>query len=198
MVNLEAFILEREKDTKPEPRTDLHDQIIALQAPKVVKLLPIKGKILDVGCGQGTALEWFTKEGFLPIGISTNQEDIDVCVAAGFRARFADQNDLGLYCNEYFDCIWARHVLEHSVAPFWTLHEFNRVLKPDGVLYVEVPAPETECVHEANPNHYSVLGHTMWLSLLARSGFDVREAIEFNLNTVAGKDKYWSFLCKKK
>ncbi len=188
---------ERAKEAYPEPRSRGHDQVIAVQAPKVAKLLPGAGKVLDIGCGQGTAMEWFTERGFDARGITLSQDDETACLAAGFDVKIGDQNDLGLYYDGYFDCVWARHVIEHSIAPFWTLHEFNRVLKPDGILYIEVPSPGTECHHEANINHYSVLGHDMWLSLIQRSGFKVLESQELNLNTAAGKDRYWSFICRK-
>jgi len=42
-------------------------------------------------------------------------------------------------------------------------------------MVVEVPAPDTKRRHEANPNHYSVLGATMWAELFLRAGFVVEE-----------------------
>lgn len=198
MTKFEQFMQEIAKQAYPEPRTSGHDQIIEMMAPKIAALIPENGHILDVGCGQGPALEWFKNKGYDIRGITLSQEDVDVCQAAGLNASIGDQNDLGLYYDAYFDCVWARHVIEHSIAPMWTLREFKRVLICGGILYLEVPAPGTDCHHEANLNHYSVLGHDMWLSLLQRSGFDVIEAQEMNLNTAAGKDIYWTFICRKK
>jgi SAM-dependent methyltransferase len=96
-----------------------------------------------------------------------------------------------------FDCVWARHVLEHSVIPFFVLHEFARVLKPGGILYAEVPSPGTDCRHEANPNHYSVLTCGMWLQLIQRAGFEILEVREIKLNTAAGPDIYHSIIARK-
>jgi ubiquinone/menaquinone biosynthesis C-methylase UbiE len=70
--------------------------------------------------------------------------------------RETDFADLD-FDDESFDLVWARHALEHSVVPAFLLSEFHRLTKPGGVLYVEVPAPDTACVHETNPNHHSVL-----------------------------------------
>src|ERR1035438_7930031 len=174
MSKFEQFMQDVAKTVYSEPRTPGHDQIIEMMAPKVAKLIPAHGTILDVGCGQGPALEWFKKAGFDIRGITLSQEDVDVCQKQGWNANLGDQNDLGLYYDAYFDCVWARHVIEHSIAPFWTLHEFKRVLICGGILYLEVPSPDTPCNHVANANHYSVLGHDMWLSLIQRSGFENR------------------------
>jgi ubiquinone/menaquinone biosynthesis C-methylase UbiE len=92
-----------------------------------------------------------------------------------------------------FDLLWARHVLEHSFMPHYTLTEFRRVLRPGGIMYLEVPAPDT-LLHERNPNHYSVLGKTMWTALLERSGFGIVGATDYFGETVDGRsDEYWGF-----
>lgn len=52
-----------------------------------------------------------------------------------------------------FDAAWCRHVLEHSPFPYFTLSEMHRILRDDGPIYLEVPAPDTACHHERNPNH---------------------------------------------
>lgn len=192
---LADFIAERATETYPEPRSAGHDGITAKMAAEVAKHLEPMAHVLDVGCGQGPALEWFTREGFTPTGIALNAEDVSSCRERGFLVAQSDMHSSG-FCDGLFDCVWARHVLEHSIAPFFALHEFARVLKPGGILYVEVPAPDTSCAHETNQNHYSVMGWKMWLSLIQRSGFDVINAMAHHLQTGAGPDIYFSYICK--
>lgn len=194
---LEQFMRDRQSEVYEEKRTAGHDSITAQVFPRVSALLPAGAKVLDVGCGQGNALELFKRAGFDAIGIALNERDVEVCRGLGYAVAHCDQNDLSRFDNEMFDLVWARHVLEHSVAPFWTLHEFSRVAKLGAILYVEVPAPETACAHESNPNHYSVLCLPMWFSLIERSGFTVESGTEIQLNTAAGPDKYWSLICRK-
>lgn len=199
MSRMENFILDRgQEDTYAEPRTELHDGITNEMAEIVSKLLPVDGRILDVGCGQGPALEWFSNNGFEAIGITTNREDLMACISRHYSVRDCDQNNMPPMFTEHFDLVWARHVLEHSICPFWTLHEFKRVLKPGGILYVECPSPGTSSMHEANVNHYSVLGWQAWASLLDRSGFEIIEAKQMQLQTLLGEDCYFSFQTKKK
>jgi hypothetical protein len=70
-------------------------------------------------------------------------------------------------------------------------------LLPGGTLYLEVPAPETSCKHETNPNHYSVLGRSAWTSLLERCGFTLRDEGSYSFPTHMGADEYWGFICTK-
>jgi SAM-dependent methyltransferase len=194
---LRDFMRQIASETYPEPISEGHTFITEEMAPKVAAFIERGAQVLDVGCGQGPALEWFKKAGYYARGITLNREDALACLNKGFHAFLMDQNEMPESFTREFDLVWARHVLEHSVAPFFTLHEFNRVLKPGGVLYVEVPAPDTACQHHTNRNHYSVLGIKMWRSLIERAGFTIETAVAINLVTGAGPDIYFSLICRK-
>ena len=73
------------------------------------------------------------------------------------------------FADNYFDFVWCRHCLEHSIFPYFTLQEISRVIKPEGYLYIEVPVPDTSCQNQTNKNNYSVLGKSMCLDLIKRS-----------------------------
>lgn len=193
---LAAFIAARAAETYPEPLSNGHSSITEQMGAKVAKLIPQGGNILDIGCGQGPALEWFKRNGFDALGVNLCAEDASICRKKGFPVLERDMHDIA-DLKPHFDCVWARHVLEHSVAPFFALHEFARVLKPGGILYAEVPAPETACCHETNQNHYSVMGAQMWMSLIGRAGFEILEAVGISIQTGAGPDVYLSFICRK-
>jgi SAM-dependent methyltransferase len=198
MTRLAEFMLKVAADTYPEPPSDLHSEITRRTLDEIIPMLPKAASVLDVGCGQGPALRVFREKQVDATGITLNDEDLKACAAIGLNAVKMDQNALN-FANGVFDLVWARHVLEHSIAPYWTLHEFYRVLKPGGLLYVEVPAPETSARHETNRNHYSVLGQSAWVCLLDRSGFDSIECKTWQLGLVSGgTDIYWSFLMKKR
>lgn len=77
------------------------------------------------------------------------------------------------------------------------MQEISRVIKPEGYLYIEVPAPDTSCKHQTNKNHYSVLGKSMWLYLIKRSGFEILQVLDINFNVPAGPDIYWAIIQKK-
>lgn len=191
------FMWKIAEQTYAEPRHSSHDDITAKMGERVAPLLPVGGMILDVGSGSGPALEWFAEHGFKPVGIDLNADNIAACKALGFEVLRCDQNNLPEDWSETFDCVWARHVLEHSIAPLWTLHEFKRVLKPGGILYVEVPSPNTSSIHEQNVNHYSVFGDRMWQYLFLKAGFECVESMDACFATAIGKDRYAMFICRK-
>jgi SAM-dependent methyltransferase len=151
-------------------------------------------RVLDVGCGQGLALPHFAELGAEAVGLTLGP-DFEVCRAQGFAVRSMDQSFLD-FADAEFDFLWCRHVLEHSVFPLFTLTQYRRVLKPGGHAYVEVPAPETSRRHEDNPNHYSVLGKSMWQSLFQRAGFELAWVADFSFELPTGPDLYWGFLLR--
>jgi SAM-dependent methyltransferase len=184
--------------TYPESPSLVHSQITRQAITRLGELVSFQhnGRILDVGCGQGPALSLFQELGLLPVGITINEEDLAVCRRDGFNVINMDQSFLDFSAGS-FDLIWARHVVEHSIFPLFTLTGFNRVLKEGGVLYLEVPAPDTACHHERNPNHYSMLPKSSWISLLQRSGFQLIETVDYQFCVPAGDDVYWGFYCRK-
>lgn len=196
MSRLAQFMQQVAAQTYPEPRTTGHDHITEQVMPLVMAHVP-KGHILDVGCGHGPALKVFKDLGRWAYGIALNPYDVEACRELGFDVEVCDQNAMPDNWDHYYSLVWARHVLEHSIAPYFTLHEFNRVLQPGGILYVEVPAPDTSCHHESNQNHYSVMGLEMWKNLIFRAGFELLEIREINLTTGAGPDVYFSIIAKK-
>jgi SAM-dependent methyltransferase len=193
------FIDKIEKDTYPEQPSQGHSHITASMLDAIMPKYTIghAARILDIGCGQGPALEILRKKGYSNcVGVTLNDEDVRICCENGHDVRKMDQSFLD-FPNEAFDFVWARHVIEHSIFPYFTLSEFARVITRGGLLYLEVPAPETSCHHERNPNHYSVLTQSSWTSLLERCGFSIVENADLKFTTGMGPDEYWGFICTK-
>jgi SAM-dependent methyltransferase len=194
---LDQFLNRIGGDVYPEPSAEPHKSIIRA----VIAILFDAGvlragmRVLDVGCGQGFALGEFRDRGLDAVGITLGK-DAEVCREQGFAVHEMDQNFMTFPDNE-FDVLWCRHVLEHSVAPLFTLSEYWRVLKSGGLAYVEVPAPDTASQHQTNPNHYSVLPASSWRHLFVKSGFTVEEAKDLNLPLTIGPDVYWSYQLRK-
>jgi len=135
--------------------------------------LPKTAAILDLGCGPGYFLDAMRDRGYTnTIGVTLSSDDAEQCQQKGHEVRRGDMNFL-TDPDESIDMLFCRHSLEHSPFPYITLLEYNRVLKPNGHLYIEVPAPDCERSHEQNRNHYSIMGRTMWLELIKRAGFDI-------------------------
>ena len=168
-----------------EPETpNFHNKIIDSVINDILLPLnlPKDSKILDVGCGSGYFMRAMRNFGYNDVlGITLNDEDIDECNKADLKTLKSDFTFIDLP-NDYADFIWCRHSLEHSVFPFFTLLEYNRLLKNNHQVYVEVPAERTDRRHEENGNHYSIMGNEMWANLFVKAGFDVEYIKQFTFD----------------
>lgn len=150
--------------------------------------LPKDCKIIDVGCGPGYFLDEMKQRGYTDItGITLSPGDIELCTNKGHKIEQFDISFLPQtagYYDESVDFIFCRHALEHSPYPIFTLMEYNRVLKQNSYIYIEVPQPDCERRHEYNLNHYSIFGHHQLFALLDRCGFKTlqTDTLHFKLN----------------
>ena len=160
--------------------------------------------IRDLGCGPGYFLDEMAARGFNNVrGITLSAEDIATCAGKGHRDLVLGDMNFLADADESVDLLFCRHSLEHSPFPYITLIEYNRVLRPNAVLYIEVPAPQCELAHERNRNHFSVLGRDMWLSLLERTGFDVswhdyEFPLRFEDDQGTVQERYYIFVCRRR
>ena len=129
---------------------------------------------LDVGAGEGEALEAFRQLGIPAIGVVPNAHDQKTLASRGYKARVADMSFLP-FNDASFDLVLASHVLEHSPFPLMTLYEFSRVLKKGACLLVIVPFD-----NYVKPEHVSVLRDINWKTLFARTGFKLLKRVIVN------------------
>ena len=176
-----------------EGTSPMHDTLTKQVIEKYIDPLnlPKDAKILDMGCGPGYFLDAMRNRAYTNVtGITLSKEDAKFCRDNGNTVKeydfsFLPQKD-GYY-DESVDFIFLRHALEHSPYPIFTLVEYNRVLKHGGRMYVEVPAPDCERLHEFNLNHYSIFGAKQLEALLIRTGFEINSFnnVEYDINMQA-------------
>lgn len=194
---LDQFLQQLKTDVYSEVPYPLHVEISDRALDYLETLFQLKPgmRLLDVGCGQGVVVDRMLAKGLDYQGITLSDQDIKVCRAKGYRVDKMDQSFI-TYPDHSFDIVWARHVLEHSIFPLFTLDGYRRILKPDGIMYIEVPAPETRSSHENNPNHYSMFSKKVWQGLIERSGFAIVADAIYVLGNEQDSDQYWGFYCR--
>jgi SAM-dependent methyltransferase len=195
-----------------EGDSPFHKQLTAEVVTSYIDPLNLSknSKILDLGCGPGYFLDEMKQRGYTDVtGVTLSPGDVKLCEDKGHTIKrydlsFIPQKD-GYY-DESVDFIFLRHALEHSPYPIFSLMEYNRILKQGGRIYIEVPAPDCDRMHEFNLNHYSILGQNQLAALLTRTGFNIEKFnnLEFDLsvpdkdgNPKNVREKYYCILAVK-
>jgi len=99
--------------------------------------------ILDCACGGGAEIGQLKRMGFhYVVGAELHPQFLRTAKTAGDGVLKCDMHWLG-YKDNVFDIICCFHTIEHAYYPAKLLHEFLRVLKPDGRLFVILPYPDS-------------------------------------------------------
>jgi 2-polyprenyl-3-methyl-5-hydroxy-6-metoxy-1,4-benzoquinol methylase len=98
-----------------------------------------RGKLLDIGCGNGRLLYLAKENGFQVKGI-----EISPSLAESVSNKLAIEVTAGDFfnydsSNERFDLIVLRHVLEHLPDPVIALRKIHSLLNEDGYALLEFP-----------------------------------------------------------
>jgi 2-polyprenyl-3-methyl-5-hydroxy-6-metoxy-1,4-benzoquinol methylase len=97
------------------------------------------GRMLDVGCGNGYFLSTAERNGWEVFGTEVSSYSIEYCENNfGIQVQRGEIFDTA-YVDNYFDAITLWHTFEHVKDPISYLQEFNRILKPDGLIFILVP-----------------------------------------------------------
>ena len=96
------------------------------------------GRVLDVGCGSGAYLHRLKQWGWQAYGIEPSEHGALQAQALGLEVEHG-MLEAGRYANAYFDVVRLSNVLEHLTDPLAVFREIDRILKPDGLVYITVP-----------------------------------------------------------
>src|SRR2546425_1262531 len=103
---------------------------------------PPRGRLLDIGCGDGYFLRIMRDLGWTVQGLEPDPKAAAFARAHGLDIIQSPIEAASLAPNA-FDVITTSHVIEHVLEPFAFLSVARRVLKPNGILYVFTPNAES-------------------------------------------------------
>jgi SAM-dependent methyltransferase len=158
----------------------------------------IKGKVLDVGCGQKPYEKLFKCEEYIGLEYDTPQN------RQGKKADFFYDGKTFPFKDNEFDGAVLNEVLEHIFNPDEFLSELNRVLKDDANLLLTVPFIWDEHEQPYDFARYSSFGIK---HILEKHGFEILEfkksvddvGVIFQLindyiyKLIIKKDRKWEF-----
>jgi 2-polyprenyl-3-methyl-5-hydroxy-6-metoxy-1,4-benzoquinol methylase len=98
-----------------------------------------KGRLLDVGCGNGLFLDQMRQLGWEVVGVEPDREAVSVAREKLGLVVFHGSLEEVKFPDGHFDAITMNHVIEHVPDPIGLLKECRRVLSSGGKLVVATP-----------------------------------------------------------
>lgn len=140
-------------------------------------------KILDVGCGTGRMLSYFSEVEKYGVDISVDMAKM--CRDKGIEACMGNVEDLP-YLDESMDMVICTDVLEHVFDLHKTLSEINRVVKRGGHIILRVPQNEdlTPYLEESYPFEY------VHLRMFSKSSLELYCTKVFKMEFLQARDTY--------
>lgn len=163
---------------------------------KIMSYHKTVGNILDVGCGDGFFLDMAKGFGFNTFGVELCISDFDMCKKRGHNvSKILD------YKNCFFDVVTMWDVFEHIPDPYVYLNNVFKVLKKDGLLFIQTPnvgSLAARVLHE-HCNMFDGVEHTNLYDIGTISGLFKNLDLKFNvisIGTVISEIKVLNnFLC---
>jgi len=147
------------------------------------RMLPERGRLLDFGCGSGVFFERAQLRGW-----DAHGTELGVWARQAADMRQLKNLHIGTltelsFPTESFDVVHAAQVFEHLARPKIELAEIRRIMRPGGVLYIDVPNYRTlsivlgrdDFMLNEPPQHVNYFMPSTIRSMLASNGFAVHE-----------------------
>ena len=96
------------------------------------------GKFLDIGCGNGSRLLKMRNLGWQVTGVELNKKAFNECVNHNLNV-FNSTLENTKFEDNSFDVVYMSHLVEHLANPCEIFEIVNKILKPNGLLYIKTP-----------------------------------------------------------
>jgi 2-polyprenyl-3-methyl-5-hydroxy-6-metoxy-1,4-benzoquinol methylase len=158
-----------------------------LDIPLRYLAIPNKGRMLDVGCGDGSIVKLAKDLGWDAEGLDFDPQAVETARREGLSIR-AGKLEEQSYPEGAFDFVHMSHVIEHVHNPLVVLREVRRVLRPGGLLVAMTPNADSwghrhfgpDWAALDPPRHLHIFNADTLAALTKRTGF-VRSTITTTL-----------------
>jgi 2-polyprenyl-3-methyl-5-hydroxy-6-metoxy-1,4-benzoquinol methylase len=165
-----SFTYQPESLTSPEKNKKRIRKIISL----IKKLNKNGKKLLDIGSGDGEWLNIATKEKLICWGIEPSFPLYQQLKAKKIGKRLFNltfEEFAKKFSQEKFDFIILNHVIEHVRNPKQWFYQIEKILKKNGVVYIETPNLQSHLFHYERKD-YTFLTPPAHLWIFSSSSFE--------------------------
>ena len=106
---------------------------------RIERLVPAKGRLLDFACAAGYFFELAQTRGWDAHGCDVGEWAGRAAADRGLKNMHVGRLETLGFPDHHFDVVFAAQVFEHLLHPMEDLAALIRVLKPGGLLYIDVP-----------------------------------------------------------
>lgn len=176
------------EDYCPGHEESANDTAYSRQLSNFEKLIGKKGSVLDVGCGNGSFLQFAKDKGWETFGADIRLSPETKNLTCPLWEGRLTETDFG---GATFDVIRFNHVLEHLQNPLVELERCRELLNPGGIVFVGVPnlggvSPRIKNLQsrlglkKKRWRHYAATHHLYFFTpatlrlMVERAGFSVR------------------------
>ena len=141
--------------------------------------------VLEIGCGTGGILSFFQSIKCDVTGVDYENDHLEFARKKNIKT-FSDYKNI----DKKFDIVILSHVLEHLVEPDEVLNNCKKLLKKNGLIYIEVPSIESIPKHyDYNLSNYLHIAHVThftkntFINFINLKGFEIKY-IDNNIHAV--------------
>ena len=163
-----------------------------------MKMIERDGKVLDLGCGTGTASLELLKNGFAPFPVDASLEMVKVAeVLLGNKPRQISFDEIDEH--EYYDAIWANFSLLHIKKNKFgdILKQLFLALKEEGILFFSLKRGVGERRDKLG-RFYSYYEKSEVEKILENANFQTKNYSEgVSIGLAGDKESWMGFFCEK-
>ena len=163
-----------------------------------MKMIVAKGKVLDLGCGTGSASLTLLKRGFAPFPIDASQEMIKAAESLlKIKARKISCDEIDEH--NFYDAIWANFSLLHIPKKQFCdiLKKLFFALKKEGLFFLSLKRGEGEG-RDRLGRFYSYYQKKEVEKFLEKANFQTKKFTEgYSIGLAGDKESWMGFFCEK-
>lgn len=131
-------------------------------------------KVLDIGCAKGFMVRMLREGGMEAYGVDASEYAISNApsdVKSYLHLSDVESETLPFH-DEFFDLVVSMSAFEHLHLErlMFVFRQINRVLKPEGLLVINVPSPLNK-TEAKKPEHITMMKRADWTGFVEKFGF---------------------------